>query len=79
MERPIGIDWQKSVNSPVYTIDGKELGFITSIQPDKFIVASSPISPGKFLIPKSSVRGYEAGTIYLDEDLTSVTNNYQFE
>jgi hypothetical protein len=50
-----------------------------SIQPDKFIVASSPISPGKFLIPKSSVRGYEAGTIYLDEDLTSVTNNYQFE
>ena len=79
MERPDRIDWQKSINSPVYTVDGKELGFVTSIQPDKFTVASSPISPGKFLIPKSSVRRYEAGTLYLVEDLASVTNNYQFE
>jgi hypothetical protein len=79
MEHLDGIDWQKSVNSPVYTIDGKELGFVTSVQPDNFVVASSPISPDKFLIPKSLVRGFEAGTIYLDEDLTSITNNYQFE
>ncbi|HZD36457.1 MAG TPA: hypothetical protein VE130_14735 [Nitrososphaeraceae archaeon] len=79
MKQPNGTDWQKCVNSPVYTVDGKEIGFVSSIQPDNLVVVSGPISPDKFLIPKSSVRGLEAGTVYLDSDSTFISNNYQFE
>ena len=72
-------DWQESINKPVYTTDGKELGFVSSIQPNKIIVASGPVTPDKFLIPKSMVRGLENGTIYLKEDSALVSSKYQFE
>ena len=43
--------WRESINKPVYTADGKEIGFVTSIQSDKIIVTSGPVSPDRFLIP----------------------------
>jgi hypothetical protein len=33
-----------------YTADGKEIGFVTSIQSDKIIVTSGLVSPDRFLI-----------------------------
>jgi hypothetical protein len=74
-----GIDWQKSINNPVYSADGKEIGFVSSVQPDKIIVIAGPLAPDKFLVPKSSIYRFEKGTIYLKEDSTFVSSNYQFE
>jgi hypothetical protein len=31
-QRPDRIDWQQSINNPVYTSDGKEIGFVSSVQ-----------------------------------------------
>jgi hypothetical protein len=31
-QRPDRIDWQQSINNPVYTSDGKEIGFVSSFQ-----------------------------------------------
>ena len=77
--RPDRIDWQQSINNPVYTSDGKEIGFISSIQTDKIVVTSGPLAPDKFLVPKSSRRSFENGTVYLKEDSKFVSSNYQFE
>jgi hypothetical protein len=71
--------WRESINKPVYTADGKEIGFVTSIQSDKIIVTSGPVSPDRFLIPKSVVRSLENGTIHLKEDSTLISSRYQFE
>jgi hypothetical protein len=76
-ERDFG--WQESIGKPFYTSDGKEIGFIASIQSDKIIVASGPVTPDKFLIPKSMVRGFENGTVYLRGDSSLVTKKYRFE
>jgi len=78
-QRPDRIDWQQSINNPVYTSDGKEIGFISSIQTDKIIVTSGPLAPDKFLVPKSSIHSFENGTVYLKEDSKFVSSNYQFE
>ena len=77
--RPDRIDWQQSINNPVYTSDGKEIGFISSIQTDKIVVTSGPLAPDKFLVPKSSIHSFENGTVYLKEDSKFVSSNYQFE
>ena len=73
------IDWQKSINNPVYSADGKEIGFVSSVQPDKIIITAGPLSPDKFLVPKSSINRFENGTLYLKENLKFVSSNYQFE
>jgi rRNA processing protein Gar1 len=78
-QRPDRIDWQQSINNPVYTSDGKEIGFISSVQTDKIIVTSGPLAPDKFLVPKSSIHSFENGTVYLKEDSKFVSSNYQFE
>ena len=78
-QRPDRIDWQQSINNPVYTSDGKEIGFISSIQTDKIVVTSGPLAPDKFLVPKSSIHSFENGTVYLKEDSKLVSSNYQFE
>jgi rRNA processing protein Gar1 len=77
--RPDRIDWQQSINNPVYTSDGNEIGFISSVQTDKIIVTSGPLAPDKFLVPKSSIHSFENGTVYLKEDSKFVSSNYQFE
>jgi hypothetical protein len=74
-----GIDWQKSINNPVYSADGKEIGFVSSVQPDKIVVTAGPLAPDKFLVPKSSIYRFENGSVYLNEDLKFVSSNFQFE
>jgi len=78
-QRPDRIDWQQSINNPVYTSDGKEIGFVSSVQTDKIIVTSGPLAPDKFLVPKSAIRSFENGTVHQKEDSKFVSSNYQFE
>ena len=60
-------DWQTLVNKPVFTSDGKDVGVVSQIQPEKLIVTYGPITLDKYMIPKSSVRNIEKGVVYLSE------------
>jgi len=72
-------DWQALVNKPVFTSDGKDVGVVTQIQPDKLVVSYGPITPDKYLIPKSSVKSIEKGVVYLGENGSFVERNYKYE
>lgn len=72
-------DWQALVNKPVFTSDGKEVGVVSQIQPDRLIVSYGPITPDKYLIPKSSIKGIEKGVVYVSETGNFVERNYKYE
>ncbi len=72
-------DWQALVNKPVFTSDGKDVGVVSQIQPEKLVVTYGPITPDKYLIPKSSVSGIEKGVVYLGETGDIVERNYKYE
>jgi len=72
-------DWQALVNKPVFTSDGKDVGVVSQIQPDKLIVTYGPITPDKYMIPKSLVRNIEKGVVYLSETGNFVERNYKYE
>jgi hypothetical protein len=72
-------DWQVFVNKPVYSSDGKDIGVVREVQPQKLIVTYGPITPDKYLIPKSSVENFRDGIIYLAESGGFVEDNYKFE
>ena len=46
-------DWQQLVNKPVHTADGKEVGIVRTVELENLIVDSGPITPDKYLVPKS--------------------------
>jgi hypothetical protein len=72
-------DWQILVNKPVFASDGKEVGIIRSIQPNNLIISYGPVTPDKYLIPKSSVKNFTNGVLYLNESSEFIENNYRFE
>jgi hypothetical protein len=72
-------DWQALVNKPVFTSDGKDVGVVSQIQPEKLVVTYGPITPDKYLIPKSSITSIEKGVIYLNETGNFVERNYKYE
>ena len=72
-------DWQALVNKPVFTSDGMDVGVVSEIQPEKLIVLYGPITPDKYLIPKSSITTIEKGVVYLNETGDFVKHNYKFE
>jgi hypothetical protein len=72
-------DWQVLVNKPVYSSDGKDIGVVSEVQPQKFIVQYGPITPDKYIIPKSSVQNFKDGIVYLTESGGFVEDNYKFE
>lgn len=72
-------DWQALVNKPVFTSDGKDVGVVAQIQPEKLVVSYGPITPDKYLIPKSSVKSIEKGVVYLSENGSFVERNYKYE
>lgn len=72
-------DWQGLVNKPVYSSDGKDIGVVSEVQPQKFIVTYGPITPDRYVIPKSSVRDFKDGVVYLAESGGYVESNYKFE
>ena len=72
-------DWQYLVNKPVYSSDGKDVGVVRSIQPEKLIISFGAVTPDKYLIPKSSVRNIERGIVYLSKTESFVEDNYKYE
>jgi hypothetical protein len=72
-------DWQALVNKPVFTSDGKDVGVVSQIQPEKIIVTYGPITPDKYVIPKSSVKNIERGVVYLSETGSFIEDNYKYE
>jgi anthranilate/para-aminobenzoate synthase component II len=71
--------WQGLVNKPVYSSEGQEIGIVSAIQPQHLVVSFGPITPDKYLIPKSSIKNVERGIIYLNENTKFVEENYRFE
>ena len=70
---------QQLVNKPVYTVDGKQVGIVRTVQPEKLVVESGPITPDKYLIPKSTINNFDRGIVYLNKDAKFVDDNYKFE
>jgi hypothetical protein len=72
-------DWQVLVNKPAFASDGKEVGIVSSIQPDNLIISYGQVTPDKYLIPKSSVKNFTNGVLYLNDTYEFIENNYKFE
>ncbi len=72
-------DWQSLVNKPVFSSDGKDIGVVSQVQPEKLVVTYGPITPDKYLIPKSSITSIEKGVIYLNETRNAVERDYKYE
>ena len=72
-------DWQVFVNKPVYSRDGKDIGVVREVHPQNLVVDFGPITPDKYLIPKSSVDNFKDGIVYLSETGGFVEDNYKFE
>lgn len=70
---------QNLVNKPVYASDGKQVGIVSSVQSEKIVVTSGPVTPDKFLIPKSSIKAFEGGLVHLNNTSDYVNENYKFE
>jgi hypothetical protein len=70
---------QQLVNKPVYTVDGKHIGIVRTVQPENLVVESGPITPDKYLIPKSTINNFDRGIVYLNKDAKFVDDNYKFE
>jgi hypothetical protein len=72
-------DWLKIVNKPVFTRDGKDIGVVESVQAEKITATFGPITPTKYLIPKSSIVDFnELGVVRLKEDGDFVGHHYKF-
>jgi anthranilate/para-aminobenzoate synthase component II len=72
-------DWQVLVNKPALASDGKEVGIVRSVQPDNIIVSYGPVTPDKYLIPKSSIKNFTDGILYLADTSEIIDKNYKFE
>jgi hypothetical protein len=72
-------DWQALVNKPVFASDGKEVGIVHSIQPNNLIISYGPVTPDKYVIPKSSIKNFSNGIVYLKDTTEFIENNYRFE
>ena len=72
-------DWQATVNKPVFSKDGKHIGVVREVQPQKFMVTFGPITPDKYVIPKASVERFQDGVVYLTETGGYVEDNYKYE
>ena len=72
-------DWQRIVNKPVFTRDGKDLGVVESIQTERIIVTFGPITSDKFAIPKSAIVDFDKlGVLRLKEDKDFIEHHYKF-
>jgi anthranilate/para-aminobenzoate synthase component II len=72
-------DWQTLINKPVLSIDEKEIGVVSDVQPLHIIVSSGPVTPNKYNIPKKSISKFENGVVYLSSSQKEVSDNHEFE
>jgi len=72
-------DWQALINKPVLTIDEKEIGVVSDVQPLHIIVSSGPVTPNKYNIPKKLISKFENGVVYLSSSQKDVSDNHEFK
>lgn len=72
-------DWQALINKPVLSIDEKEIGVVSDVQPLHIIVSSGPVTPNRFNIPKKLISKFENGVVYLSSSQNDVSDNHEFE
>ena len=72
-------EWQALVNKPVLSSDGKDIGVVKEIQPQRFVVSYGPITPDLYAIPKSLIHEFRDGVVYLSKSGDFVEDNYKFE
>jgi anthranilate/para-aminobenzoate synthase component II len=72
-------DWQALINKPVLSIDEKEIGVVSDVQPLHIIVSSGPVTPNKYNIPKKLICKFENGVVYLSSSQKDVSDNHEFE
>lgn len=72
-------NWQALINKPVLSIDEKEIGVVSDVQPLHIIVSSGPVTPNKFNIPKKLISKFENGVVYLSSSQKDVSDNHEFE
>ena len=46
-------DWSKLIHRPVYSIDGKKIGFVRKLVADYMLVKKGLVNLNKYFIPKS--------------------------
>ncbi|HJU79221.1 MAG TPA: hypothetical protein VJ599_06625 [Nitrososphaeraceae archaeon] len=72
-------DWRALINKPVLSIDEKEIGVISDVQPLHIIVSSGPVTPNKYNVPKTMINKFENGVVYLTLSQKEVSDNHEFE
>jgi anthranilate/para-aminobenzoate synthase component II len=72
-------DWQALINKPVLSIDEKEIGVMSDVQPLHIIVSSGPVTPNKYNISKNLISKFENGVVYLSSSQKDVSDNHEFE
>lgn len=72
-------DWQALINKPVLSIDEKEIGVVSDVQPLHIIVSSGPVTPNKLNIPKKLISKFENGVVYLSSSQKDVSDDHEFE
>jgi anthranilate/para-aminobenzoate synthase component II len=72
-------DWQALINKPVLSINEKEIGVVSDVQPLHIIVSSGPVTPNKYNIPKKLIGKFENGVVYLRSSQKDVSDNHEFE
>jgi anthranilate/para-aminobenzoate synthase component II len=72
-------DWQALINKPVLSIDEKEIGVVSDVQPLHIIVSSGPVTPNKYNIPKKLISKFKNGVVYLSSSQKDISDNHEFE
>ena len=45
-------DWHSLINKPVLSVDEKEIGVVSDVQPLHIIISSGPVTPNKYYTKK---------------------------
>ena len=72
-------DWSRLVNKPVYSIDGKKIGFVRKLVADYILVKNGIVTLNKYFIPKSLAESLDKKRrIRLKVDANEVRTKYSY-
>jgi hypothetical protein len=72
-------DWSKLIHKPVYSIDGKKIGFLRKIVADYMVVKKGLVTLDKYFIPRSLAESIgRKGRIRLKVDAYEVRTKYSY-
>lgn len=72
-------DWSRLINRPVYSIDGKNIGFVRKLVADYILVKKGLVTLNKYFIPKSLAESLDKKRrIRLKVDANEVRTKYSY-